>query len=175
MRRRSASVRAAAAWGRSSSRTAFQSTPPSSGSQWVSAISDQARSKVARFSASRSAGVSTAVDSGLAAGDGEDAAARLSSCGGDWAFTGAGDAAAQARERDGATAPGQADPVGHLRDRADGRVLLLVLRHEQHALLVADVDGQGDVHVREDDEVFQRDEQQLAQAISTPLVVPREE
>ena len=35
--------------------------------------------------------------------------------------------------------------------------------HEQHALLVADVDGQRDRHVREDDGVFQWDQQQGAQ------------
>ena len=39
-------------------------------------------------------------------------------------------------------------------------ILAFVGRHQQHPLLVADVDGQGDVHVREDDGVFQRDEQE---------------
>ena len=38
-------------------------------------------------------------------------------------------------------------------------VLALVARDEQHALLVADVDGQRDGHVREDDDVFERNEQ----------------
>ena len=44
-------------------------------------------------------------------------------------------------------------------DGPDLRVLVVVLGHEQHAILVADVDGEGDVHVGEDDDVFQRDEQ----------------
>jgi hypothetical protein len=41
-----------------------------------------------------------------------------------------------------------------------------VARHENHTLLVADVDGEGDVHAREDDGVFERDEQQIGQADS---------
>jgi hypothetical protein len=35
-----------------------------------------------------------------------------------------------------------------------------VLRHEQHTLGVAGVDGQSDVQVGEDDDVVERDEQQ---------------
>ena len=70
------------------------------------------------------------------------------------------DAAVEAVQRDRATAAGQAHAIGDLGDRADLRVLALVHGHEQHALLVADVDGEGDVHVGEDDEVFQGDEQQ---------------
>ena len=49
----------------------------------------------------------------------------------------------------------EADPVGDLGDRADLRVAVVVLGDEEHTVLVADVDGQGDVHVREDDEVLQ--------------------
>ena len=60
-----------------------------------------------------------------------------------------GDRAAPARE---------ADAVRHLRDGPDLRVLVVVLGHEQHAILVADVDGEGDVHVGEDDDVLQGDE-----------------
>ena len=71
-----------------------------------------------------------------------------------------GDAAVQALQRDRASTAGQPDAVGHLGDGADGRVLVVVLGHEQHALLVADVDGEGDVHVREDHEVLQGHEQQ---------------
>ena len=82
---------------------------------------------------------------------------------------GAGDAAVQAGQADGAAAAGQADAVADLGDGADLRVLALVARHEQHALLVADVDGEGDVHVREDDDVVQRDEQQRAQGFLTSL------
>ena len=78
-------------------------------------------------------------------------------------------AAVQADEVDGAAAAGQADALAHLGDGADLRVLALVARHEQHALLVADVDGDRDVHVREDDEVVQRYEQQRAHVFITLL------
>ena len=47
-----------------------------------------------------------------------------------------------------------------LGDGADLGVLAVVDGHEQHALLVADVDGQGHGHVREDDDVLERDEQE---------------
>ncbi len=70
-----------------------------------------------------------------------------------------GDCTVQPLERDGAAPAGETDAVRHLRDRADLRVLVVVLGHEQHAILVADVDGEGDVHVGEDDDVFQGDEQ----------------
>ena len=66
----------------------------------------------------------------------------------------------QAVEVDGAAAAGHADALAHLGDGADLRVLALVARDEQHALLVADVDGDRDVHVREDDEVVERYEEQ---------------
>ena len=72
------------------------------------------------------------------------------------------DAAVQALERHGDGAAGQPDAVGHARDGADGGVLALVLGHEQHTLLVADVDRQRHVHVGEDDDVVEWDEQQLA-------------
>ena len=73
---------------------------------------------------------------------------------------GAGDAAGDALER-GAAARRRAgarvcDDAG---DRADGRVLAVVARDEQDALLVADVDRQRDVHRREDDGVVEGDEQ----------------
>jgi hypothetical protein len=68
--------------------------------------------------------------------------------------------AVQTVQRDGATAAGQADAVRDLGDRADLRVAVLVLGHEQHALLVADVDGQGDVHRGEHDGVFKGYEEQ---------------
>ena len=74
----------------------------------------------------------------------------------------------------GPAAAGQADALADLGDRADLRVLALVPRDEQHALLVADVDGDGDVHVGEDDEVVERDEQQRAHdAITLPVVAMR--
>jgi hypothetical protein len=61
-------------------------------------------------------------------------------------------------QRDSVGSARQPHPVEHLRDGADLRVRAVVLRDEQHALLVADVDGQRHVHVREDDCVFHRDE-----------------
>jgi len=59
----------------------------------------------------------------------------------------------QSGQGDGASATRQPDPVGHLRDGAHLRVLVLVLWDEQDTVLVTDVDGESDVHVREDDEV----------------------
>ena len=56
-------------------------------------------------------------------------------------------------------AAGQAAALVDLGDRADLRVVALVARHEQHALLVAGVERQGDRHVREDDGVVQWNEQ----------------
>ena len=72
---------------------------------------------------------------------------------------GAGDAAVQALQGDGPRAAGQADAVGNLRDRADGREILLVLGHEQDALLLADVNGQRERHAGEDDCVVKRDKE----------------
>ena len=73
----------------------------------------------------------------------------------------AGDAAVQALDRDRDGASRQPDAVGHARDRPDGGVLPLVLGHEENTVLVADVDRQRHVHVGEDDDVVERDEQQL--------------
>ena len=79
------------------------------------------------------------------------------------------DAAVQPLDRDGGGAARQPDAVGHAGDGADRGVLALVLRHEQHALLVADLDGQRHVHVGEDDDVVERDEQQLGHgSVHTP-------
>jgi hypothetical protein len=58
-----------------------------------------------------------------------------------------------------ARAAGQPDALGDAGDRAHARVLALMARHEQDPLLVAGVDGQRDVHGREDDRVVQGDEQ----------------
>ena len=74
---------------------------------------------------------------------------------------GAGDPAVEPFERDRDGAARQPDAVGHARDGADRGVLALVLGDEQHALLVADLDRQRHVHVREDDDVVERDEQEL--------------
>ena len=68
--------------------------------------------------------------------------------------------AVQAVQVHGAAAAGHAHALAHLGDRADLRVRAFVARDEQHALLVADVDGDRDVHVGEDDEVVQRYEEQ---------------
>ncbi|MCL6650512.1 MAG: PEGA domain-containing protein [Chloroflexi bacterium] len=59
-------------------------------------------------------------------------------------------------ERDGAAAARQPDAIRHARDGADPRVLVVPARDEEDALFVPHVDGEGDVHVREDDDVFDR-------------------
>jgi hypothetical protein len=64
----------------------------------------------------------------------------------------------EARQGYGAPAARKADAVDHVGDGADGRVVAPMAGDEQDALVVADVDGERDVHVREDDDVFQRDE-----------------
>jgi hypothetical protein len=66
----------------------------------------------------------------------------------------------EADEVDGAAAAGHADVLAHLGDGADLRILTLVARDEQHTLLVAHLDGDGHIHVGEDDEVFERYEEQ---------------
>ena len=76
----------------------------------------------------------------------------------------ADDGAMQAADGDGGAAAGQADAVGHLGHGADLRVLRLVPRHEQHAVLVADVDRERHGHAREHDGVLEGDEQQVAQS-----------
>jgi hypothetical protein len=81
---------------------------------------------------------------------------------------GAGDSSVEADQVDRAASAGQADALAHLGDGADGGVLAFVARNEQHALLVADLHVDGDVHVREDDDVVQWDEQQRAHVASTP-------
>ena len=75
----------------------------------------------------------------------------------------------EAVQRHGGAAAGQPHRVRHLGDGADLGVLALVLGHEQHALLVTDVDRQGHVHVGEDDDVVERDEQELAHGAFTLL------
>src|SRR5829696_5326124 len=68
---------------------------------------------------------------------------------------GAGDAARDAGEGDGAAAAGQAHAVGDLGDRAHGGEFAFVAGDEQDARLVADVDGERDVHRGEDDGVIE--------------------
>ena len=50
----------------------------------------------------------------------------------------------------------------------------VVARDEQHALLVADVDGQRHVHGREDDGVVERDEKKLSHAGASPSIATYE-
>jgi hypothetical protein len=73
---------------------------------------------------------------------------------------GAGDAARDSGERDGAAATGQPHAVGDLGDRADLGELPVMARDQQDAILVADVDGKGHIHGGEDDCVVQWDEQE---------------
>ena len=73
---------------------------------------------------------------------------------------GARDAAGDAGERHGAAAAGQPHAVGDLGDRADLGELAVVARDQQHAILVARVDGQRHVHGGEDDRVVEGDEQE---------------
>ena len=70
-------------------------------------------------------------------------------------------------EGDRAAAAGEADAIGDLGDCADLRVLVIVLGHEQHTILIADVDGEGHVHVGEDDDVFQGDEKKAYRVLVT--------
>jgi hypothetical protein len=71
----------------------------------------------------------------------------------------------EAVQCDGSAAAGKANAVGDLGDGADLRVLVLVLGDEQDAVLGTDVDGEGDVHVGEDDDVLQRDEQKACRVL----------
>ena len=73
---------------------------------------------------------------------------------------GAGHAAVQAGKGHGTAAAGKAHALGHLGDGAHGGELVAVARNQQHALLVAHVDGQGDGHIGEDDVVVDGHEQQ---------------
>jgi hypothetical protein len=81
---------------------------------------------------------------------------------------GAGGAARDALEH-GATGPaGKADALGDAGDGAHGGILALMARHEQHAVVVADVDRQRDVHRREDDGVVEGDEEQCGHVQPLP-------
>jgi hypothetical protein len=82
---------------------------------------------------------------------------------------GPGDSAVQADEIDRCDAGGQANPLGNFGDRADLRVLAVMPWHEQHSVLVAHVGGDGDAHVREDDDVVKWDKQQRTQTFITFL------
>jgi hypothetical protein len=79
----------------------------------------------------------------------------------------ADDAAMEPFERDGTRPAGKADVLPDLGDRADGGVLAVVPRHEEDALFVADVDGEGDVHAGKYDGVVERDKQEIGQNVIT--------
>ncbi len=68
--------------------------------------------------------------------------------------------AVQPLEGHSTAAAGHADAIADLGNRAHLGVLTLVPRDEQHALLVGDLDSDGHVHVREDDNVVERYEEQ---------------
>ncbi len=70
------------------------------------------------------------------------------------------DPAVQAGQRHRAAAARQAHLLHHLGHRPHGGELVARARDQQHALLVADVDGEGHGHVWEDDGVVQRNEQE---------------
>ena len=65
----------------------------------------------------------------------------------------------QRRQLDGVDAAGQAHPLAHLGDDADGGVVALVARHQEHLRLVARIDRQGDLHAGKDDGVFKRNQE----------------
>ena len=70
---------------------------------------------------------------------------------------GAGDAAVQPGQHDGAAAAGQPDALDHLGDDADGGVVVVMTGDEEHAGLVTHVDRQGDGHAGEHDGVVEGD------------------
>jgi len=73
---------------------------------------------------------------------------------------GAGDAAVEAMQREGAPSAGQPDLLADLGDGADRGKLPLVAGDQQNTLFVAGVDGQRERHAREDDDVVQRYEKE---------------
>ena len=56
-----------------------------------------------------------------------------------------------------AGAAGKPDGVAHRGDGADGGELILMARHEEHALFVGRVNCQRDGHAGEDDRIIKRD------------------
>ena len=71
------------------------------------------------------------------------------------------DPAVQSGQGDRAAAARQPHRPGHLGDGADGGVLAVAYRDEEDPLGLADLDGQRDRHVGEDDAVLERDQQQI--------------
>ena len=66
------------------------------------------------------------------------------------------DAPVETGDRHGLDAAREADALHDLGDRADGRVVGLVLRDQHDALVVTDVGREGDVHAREDNGALER-------------------
>ena len=115
--------------------------------------SSRISSTVARYSRSSVAGAAVDGDVVGVLGDLDAEAA------GGIGVGGAGDAARDALEARAAGAAGEADLLGDTGDRADAGVFALMPRDEQDTVLVAGVDGEGDIHRREDDGVVERDEE----------------
>jgi len=81
-----------------------------------------------------------------------------------WAgLSGTGDAPVETVQGHGGGSSGQPHAPRDLGNGSDARVLALVHRHEEDALVVADIDGQRHRHVRENDAVLERDQQQIGQ------------
>jgi len=72
----------------------------------------------------------------------------------------------QTAERDGRDTAREPDLIGDICDGAHLREVVLVTGHQEHALVAAGVDGQRDVHVGEDDRVFQRYQPQGLQSFT---------
>jgi hypothetical protein len=86
---------------------------------------------------------------------------------------GAGGAAVQAAQGHRSGSAGEAYPLGDLGDGAHASELAVVARDEQHALVVADVDRQRDVHGREDHGVVGRNEKKCRHEGSLSLLTIR--
>ena len=83
---------------------------------------------------------------------------------------GAGDAAVEPGQGDRTAAAGEPDLLRDLRDGADRCVFAIVDGNEQNALLVADVDGERDSHVREDDDVLQWDQEKRCHVVHLTVI-----
>jgi hypothetical protein len=66
----------------------------------------------------------------------------------------------ECRQCDGLGSAGHLHSLHDLGDDADFRVVIAVTRHEQDLRLLAESQGQRDVHTRENDRVVQRDQSQ---------------
>ena len=71
-----------------------------------------------------------------------------------------GRAAVEALDGHRLAAAGDAHPLQHLGDHPDRGELAIGPRHEQDPVLLAEVEGEGRGHAREDQDVVEGDEQQ---------------